>query len=389
MKWLEKLCSTCKDRKMFSPAKTILFILLALFIQSSNAYTQNHKNKLQTVKKQILTLKSEISNSKAKKEKIEKLLKHSEVKIGKLRKDISYILSRKNNLENRLKKLQAEAHQLKNKLIKNKEIFNNNLKQTAILGRQNEIQLALNTSDPQKTQRILTEYRYFTANQLQTIKRIKQNLSDINRSKIKIIQTTKELKQTNKSHAKQLKNIKLEQKNRLQILARVDEKIFDHIERLKELTKDRVYLSSLIKKINTTKKTKITNFRKLKGKLPWPVRGKLYYDFGDKIPNTNLKRQAISIKASNQKPVHAIANGKVVFANWLPRYGQLLIIDHGNGFMSLYGHNEIMYKKVGDKVNTKEVISTVGVSGGYKHPSLFFAMRHKGFPLNPHWWLKK
>ncbi len=374
---------------MFSPAKTILFILLALFIQSSNAYTQNHKNKLQTVKKQILTLKSEISNSKAKKEKIEKLLKHSEVKIGKLRKDISYILSRKNNLENRLKKLQAEAHQLKNKLIKNKEIFNNNLKQTAILGRQNEIQLALNTSDPQKTQRILTEYRYFTANQLQTIKRIKQNLSDINRSKIKIIQTTKELKQTNKSHAKQLKNIKLEQKNRLQILARVDEKIFDHIERLKELTKDRVYLSSLIKKINTTKKTKITNFRKLKGKLPWPVRGKLYYDFGDKIPNTNLKRQAISIKASNQKPVHAIANGKVVFANWLPRYGQLLIIDHGNGFMSLYGHNEIMYKKVGDKVNTKEVISTVGVSGGYKHPSLFFAMRHKGFPLNPHWWLKK
>jgi septal ring factor EnvC (AmiA/AmiB activator) len=120
--------------------------------------------------------------------------------------------------------------------------------------------------------------------------------------------------------------------------------------------------------------------------MGWPTKGHILDYFGTKIYHSELRWSGILIKAPENQKVHAIANGKIVFANWLPGYGLLLIINHGHGYMSLYGRDHSLKKKVGDMVKKGDVIATVGKSGGYRHSALYFAIRHNAEPLSPKKW---
>ena len=131
------------------------------------------------------------------------------------------------------------------------------------------------------------------------------------------------------------------------------------------------------------------DFKQLKGQLSWPAKGKLTARFGGIRNNKgNLKWKGIVIQTQPGESIRAIAYGRVVFADWLRGFGMLLIIDHGKGYMSLYGHNEQLHKKLGDWVQAKEVIATSGNSGGQETTSLYFEIRYKGIPQNPNTWCK-
>ena len=133
----------------------------------------------------------------------------------------------------------------------------------------------------------------------------------------------------------------------------------------------------------------IPPFNSQKGKLKWPVTGKLLNRFGGKRKGGNLKWQGVKIDAEPGTEVHAISTGKVVFADWFRNMGLLLILDHGEGYMSLYGYNQSLLKKPGDWVVEDEVIAYAGDSGGQTDPSVYFEIRHRGKPLNPVLWCKK
>ncbi len=132
-------------------------------------------------------------------------------------------------------------------------------------------------------------------------------------------------------------------------------------------------------------------FKQLKGKLRWPTNGKLSARFGSPREVGGLKWQGVVIQAKAGTAVRAVSRGQVIYADWLRGYGLLLIIDHGGGYMSLYGHNQAIYKKMGDRVNTDEVIAEVGSSGnGSGKPSgLYFEIRYQGTPTNPNQWCKR
>lgn len=127
-------------------------------------------------------------------------------------------------------------------------------------------------------------------------------------------------------------------------------------------------------------------FASLKGHLPWPVRGKLAAHFGSKQKHGDLRWNGVILKTAYGTPVHAVSNGRVAFADWLQGYGFITIIDHGDGYMSLYGHNQALYKQAGDWVEAGEVIATVGDSGGQSYSGLYFEIRYQGKPVNPTKW---
>jgi len=129
-----------------------------------------------------------------------------------------------------------------------------------------------------------------------------------------------------------------------------------------------------------------TAFVNLQGKLHWPTVGDVATRFGTELGDSKLKYNGVLIQAPQGQPVHAIYNGRVIFANWLQGLGLLLIIDHGNGYMSLYGHNEALYKKVGDIVKPNDLIAAVGNSGAPGPTGLYFEIRHNGQPINPEQW---
>ena len=129
-------------------------------------------------------------------------------------------------------------------------------------------------------------------------------------------------------------------------------------------------------------------FTNLKGKLKWPVIGKIGAHYGRSRKGGKLKWQGVLIRAVSGADVHAVSTGKVIFADWFRNLGLLIIIDHGNGYMSLYGHNERLLKKVGDWVLADESIAKVGDTGGQEQPNLYFEIRSSGMPVDPALWCK-
>ena len=124
------------------------------------------------------------------------------------------------------------------------------------------------------------------------------------------------------------------------------------------------------------------------GGLGWPLSGSLLAGYGGKMPD-GRGSDGLLIGASAGTPVKAVADGTVVYAEWMTGYGLLLIVDHGNDYMSLYAHNDALLRDAGDAVRRGEAVSTVGSSGGHGRPALYFELRRHGQPVNPNVWLKR
>ena len=127
-------------------------------------------------------------------------------------------------------------------------------------------------------------------------------------------------------------------------------------------------------------------FPALRGKLAWPVQGKLLADYGEQRAGVRLHWNGVLVGAPRGTEVHAVANGRVAFADWLPGLGLLTIVEHGGGYMSLYAHNDTLLKSAGDWVRPGDVIGTVGDTGGQPYPALYFEIRRGKEPQNPHPW---
>jgi septal ring factor EnvC (AmiA/AmiB activator) len=131
-----------------------------------------------------------------------------------------------------------------------------------------------------------------------------------------------------------------------------------------------------------------TPFSRLKGLLRLPARGELMNQFGTPREGGGLSWKGLFIRAPEGSEVRAVAQGTVAFAEWLRGFGNLLIVDHGEGYMSLYSNNESLYKQAGDPVKTGETIASVGNSGGQESPGVYFELRHQSRPINPMAWIK-
>ncbi len=176
-------------------------------------------------------------------------------------------------------------------------------------------------------------------------------------------------------------------KNILAINKRVNNKR----SKIKKLAADKKRLAKIVARIAEVVKAKAAKvvdnrpFKRLKGQLKWPVKGKIVRRFGSM--ENNLAYDGVLIRTKQNSPVKVVHTGKGVFADWLRSYGMLLIVDHGAGYLTLYGHNDQLNKKVGDAVFSGEVIALAGSSGGNTRAGLYFAIRRNGKTTNPKHWL--
>ncbi|MEX1033351.1 MAG: peptidoglycan DD-metalloendopeptidase family protein [Cellvibrionaceae bacterium] len=175
------------------------------------------------------------------------------------------------------------------------------------------------------------------------------------------------------------------------MLARLNESIETKDQELQQLARDRQYIEQLMTEIVATVGHQNTfnsdaPFAELRGKLPWPAEGQIAHSFGSERVAGKMKWDGVLIRASEGEPVKAIHHGRVVFADYLRGHGLLIIVDHGEGYMSLYAHNQTLKKAVGNWVEAGEVIASVGSSGGQRQAGLYFEIRQHGRPTNPGTW---
>lgn len=261
------------------------------------------------------------------------------------------------------------------------------------LGRESRLKLVLNQDSPAQLSRMLAYYDYFSKSEAGQIGELKQVLQTLDRMQAKIDQELSALEVIKANQQTVMDKLRQQREQRRQIVARLSAQIDSDETRLAELKKNRRDLETLLRKLTSVLADIPDDLgrrlapEQFKGKLPWPVKGRVRHAFGQ--PRTaGLDWQGWLIAAPTGSEVKSIGYGRVAFSDWLRGYGLLMIIDHGDGFMSLYGNNESLLHEVGDWVEPGTAISTVGESPR-NGSGLYFEIRKNGKAVDPAIWINR
>jgi septal ring factor EnvC (AmiA/AmiB activator) len=352
------------------------------------------RKQLQQLNKEISKLRNMLSGFKGQRSDLQTSLQKSEVDIGQVQKKINSIQQQLQTEQAQLQALQLKRKNLNGAKDEQKTFIEQQVLAAYQVGQQKKIKILLNQEQPDKVSRALTYYDYFNQARTEQIESYINIISELNVIEPKIIETTQQLSQAKKQLGEAHSTLLSSKKSREINLLKINSAIKNNDQRLQKINRDRLELEKLLAAVERT----LSNisipkdyqpFVKLKGKLPWPVAGKPSNRFGRYRSGTSLRWQGLTIPSKEGSRVEAIHSGRIVFADWLRGSGLLVIIDHGDGYMSLYAHNQSLLKEIGDWVNPGDTISTVGNSGGQQQSGLYFEIRHNGKPADPKHWCKR
>ena len=389
-----------------------LFLVFSMFhmtTSNSEESVKDNQSDLVEIQKKIDALDKKINQKKKVKKGITKELKKEEKKISKTKKEIHKIKKQERKNKKKLSKLKKDSSELKKDIQSRKENQSLNYYYSYTQGQVGSLQMLLEGINPNKITRDLRYLGFFSEAQNNNIKKIKDNLNSLEIKKKKIDKTIKKIASLKKTEERKKKKQEKEKKKKRKVLTKINKEISSGKKKKGKLIADEKKLTNiiedLIKKSKVvTKKKKVKekikadnkslpdpsldklHFKKLKKKLKLPIKGKIIHKFGKKRPDTGIKWKGIFIKANEGDPVYAVAKGKVVFSDWLRGFGNIIIIDHGGDYMSLYGNNESLLKKQNDMIRGGDQIATVGNSGGNNSNGLYYELRKNSKPFNPLAW---
>ena len=377
---------------------SLLMLLLLLFLQpvalQAQSKGQLKQQELEQLRQQIKNLKSSLKKQQASKNKLEKEIQQAEQSISDVARQLFNTQQQITNLDASLSKLNKQLSKHNQELITQQHLLSGQLQASYSIGRQEYIKLLLNQQNPATISRIMTYYDYFNAARSQQIAEVNQLLHAINQDKMEISQTQQALRQSQIQLEQEKRQLESKQAERNSLVAKLDKDISNKDKTLSDMLKNKKNLTNLINRLKKalddipdlpTEKP----FKKQRGKLYWPSKGKVKDLFDHCRSVGKVKWQGVIIKSKEGAPVHDISHGRIAYSDWLRGYGLITIIDHGDGYMSLYGHNQTLLKEEGDWVENNEIIATVGSSGGIKQAGLYFEIRHNGKPSNPTRWCQK
>jgi len=367
----------------------LLLTIGGIFLLSTSfAALSDKTNELQQLKQIINQLKTNLTSAHSTKTTLQQQLKTNETTAGSLvlaLKNTTHKLSKQQKI---LQQLKLEKIQYQKQLLTQQKGLTVQMRDTYMLGKQTYLKMLLNHQDPDQLKRTFVYYTYLQKARIQMINALTYTLKQLQKNKKDTKRQTKNLITLKTKQQQEYLQLVASKQHRQQLLGIINKDIKTKQQKLTKLTANQKTLEKIIAQLKITQISPVfaTPLNKLHKKLHWPTKGKNEYLFGKSIGHSQLKWNGDIIHAPVGENVRSIAAGKIVFAQWLQGYGLLLIIDHGHGYMSLYGRNNSLYKKVGDSVHTSTLIATVGSSGGYSDAGLYFAIRHNGKPVNPKLW---
>lgn len=365
----------------------LLSISLLIGFANPTMATEPHTT-LKKLNEKIASIKASLSLEQNKRNTYLQSLKTTEMAAGQALLKLQQTSQTLHQQQTVLKKLTADENNYQNKLTIQQNALAAQIRSAYLLGRQPYLKLALNQTDADRISRLLIYYRYISQTRVDVIQDLQQTLGQMQNTQAQIKNQTQVL--SNLQTAQQNEQQKLEnlKQARQTLIAQLNTEITNKTQKLNTLLENKRLLEQTIHRLAQPQTSDLDqqNFASLQGHLTWPTQGQVLPYFGTKIYQSELTWDGVLINAKEDQPVYAVAKGQVAFAKWLPGYGLLLIISHGHGYMTLYGRNHNIYKKAGDMVKAGDLIATVGNSGGYENPSLYFAIRHNAVPLNPTAW---
>jgi len=353
---------------------------------------EDQSAKREQVRERIAGLQAEIHQTRGEHEALTTRLAAAEVEIGELARAMRGLDQQLSVLETDLKALQHKQNQEQDYLRQERELLKSQLRSAYITGRQERLRILLNQQDPALLSRTLAYYDYLNRARAARMQEIQHRIDKLTSLGAEIKFRETELNRLKQDRLGEKLELEQKQAERKSIVSRLVQELTQGDAALEQLKKDEARLNNLLQGIQQVLQDLDSPsqlpFGKLKGKLPWPASGRIKATFGSsKIGN--IRWGGVMISAPEGGELKAVHAGRVAYADWLRGFGLLLIIDHGDGFMSLYGHNQSLFKETGDWVETGDVIGLVGSSGAQTSAGIYFGIRHDGKAVNPARWCKK
>lgn len=376
----------------FIPSLRICAIAaLCLLAPAGFAQQQQDMKKLQ---ENIQQLQKELKSIQGERSELQKNLQKSETEVGELLKKIEQINRDLKNQNNQLKELHQERETLEGAKQQQQSEVATQVASAYQLGQQSQVKLLLNQESPERVSRMLKYHQYFLAARAEKLAAYVATLQQLDELEPRIAAKTIELSNSQKTLQARHEELKQRQKDRQQALAKINSTLKNKDQELRQLEEDRKRLQTLLQQVTHTVgsvplPSGNEKFSSRKGRLPWPTEGKVIHRFGSARVTGQMQWSGMMIRAAEGKPVVAVHHGRVVFADYFRGHGLLLIVDHGEGFLSLYAHNQSLFKTTGDWVRAGDAIASVGNSGGQAETGLYFEIRHNGKPTDPATWLAR
>ncbi|MGY0558996.1 murein hydrolase activator EnvC family protein [Lysobacter sp. A421] len=387
------------------------------FAQSSS----DTERKLQTIKKELKSVASERRQIESKRGAATRELRQADEQVSASSRQLRQTERDLVASQAKLDEVQARRDALNENLDTRREELARLIRAAYAQGDAAPLKLLLAQDRVADASRLLTYHRYLQSDRAARIQSLSGELAQVDALEREIVARRTELDTTRQRQRSQLAQLEKDRGARKTLVAELDQRFQDKRSREKALGRDAEGLEQVLKKLRaaaeraeaarraavakaereareaakrtgqpaprTPAPTPVAGGPQVGG-VGWPLAGNLIAGYGAKLPD-GRESQGLLIGASAGTAVRAVAAGTVVYAEWMSGFGLILIIDHGNGYMSLYAHNDAVLHDAGDTVSRGDPVATVGTSGGHGRPALYFELRRNGDPVNPSTWLKR
>ena len=406
-------------------AVALLLSLLALAPAAAQNTSRDAERKLERIKSELKSVADERRKLEGQRGAASRQLREADEKVGQSNRSLRDTEQRLAREQSSLAQLQQRRETLQGTLGAKREELNRLLRAAYTQGADAPLKVMLAQDKVADANRLLAYHGYLQRDRARRIAQLRTELSELDAVERDIVTRRSELDSSRKQQRAQLGQLQSDRESRAALVSQINQKYQDRSSRERALGRDAKGLEGLLKKLrqaaaraearrkaaaarearearaaaqtgskpgsaaSTRKPVVVASAPPLQvGGLGWPVSGALLAGYGGTMPD-GRGSEGLLIGASAGATVKAVGDGQVVYAEWMTGYGLLLIVDHGNGYMSLYAHNDALLRNVGDRVKRGDPVATVGSSGGNGRPALYFELRRNGQPVNPGTWLRR
>lgn len=381
--------------RFFARPLLAAILLLALSIATpALADPDVSPRQIRELKEQIAEIDDWLEDAEEERSGLEQQLVRTEQEISRLTRERRQFRQQLTEQRERLRALNLQETQLAATLNRQRESLKQQIRAAWMAGDTPAVKVLLNEVDPQDIARTMTYYEYLSEDTVRRLEAFNTSLQELRETQRQVATTQERLANLERDVAQRQDSLRDSKQRREQTLAQLRADITNRQGEREQLEADRVRLEQLLKEVeaaiaNIPAPNESQPFASLRAKLPWPAPGNVLRNFGESLAQGRLRHNGLLIGTSSDDEVKAVHYGRVVFANWLRGFGLLTIIDHGDGYMSLYGHSSSLLTSPGDWVAAGQTIAIAGQTGGTDRPVVYFEIRHQGSPQNPRRWLSQ
>lgn len=385
-------------RSALKPLRPLAAVALCFLLGATSSISlaaddaAEYQRKLEVLQQNIEKLKQELEKVKTERGKLQQDLQESETEIDQLEGKVDTLNEKIEQQDTNLQSMERRQRDLNRQRSGQKQQIAAQIRSAYQSGPQSPLKILLNQQSPERLSRLNTYHDYLLKARNQKLETYLTTLNEIKTLRPQVQASRDALAEQKQQLSLRQRQLQRQQEKRSTTLQKLAGIIASKDAKLATEQENQARLGALLEEMTTTLGS--TNpsgspFSGLRGELPWPTNGRVRHSYGSARVGNQLAWEGLVIEAELGAPVVAVHSGVVIFADYLRGQGMLMIVDHGEGYMSLYAHNQTLLRRPGDRVQSGETIARVGNSGGQNYSGLYFEIRHQGRPTNPRSWLAR